>query len=293
MLFANGYFYYQDGNPPGTKIFRLPYKTGDLQATGSGDQVADITVYVSSTDHWPKALDIADDGTIYVGNGGDQGEPCDPSHPFHGGILSIDPAPGGANPGGVRVTRGLRNPISIRCPKGHDLCFALELSTDYTATTGGREKLIPIRKGDDWGFPCCATMGLPYVGSPPGTDCSMVAAETNSFLVGDTPFSLDFEPGSWNATWGNQAYVALHGELGRWTGTRLVAIPMNTTTGMPQPSTDTNMGMEMGMVDFATGWDDQTQTHGRPAALAFSGDGRLFVANDTNGVIFWIAPLDL
>jgi hypothetical protein len=30
---------------------------------------------------------------------------------------------------------------------------------------------------------------------------------------------------------------------------------------------------------------------GRPAALAFSGDGRLFVAGDDNGVIFWIAPM--
>jgi glucose/arabinose dehydrogenase len=45
------------------------------------------------------------------------------------------------------------------------------------------------------------------------------------------------------------------------------------------------------MVDFATGWDDGTQTHGRPATVTFSADGRLFVANDNNGVVFWIAPL--
>jgi hypothetical protein len=31
--------------------------------------------------------------------------------------------------------------------------------------------------------------------------------------------------------------------------------------------------------------------NGRPASLAFSGDGRLFVANDSNGVIFWIAAM--
>ena len=39
------------------------------------------------------------------------------------------------------------------------------------------------------------------------------------------------------------------------------------------------------MTDFATGWDDLTLTHGRPAALDFSADGRLFVANDNNGVV--------
>jgi hypothetical protein len=44
---------------------------------------------------------------------------------------------------------------------------------------------------------------------------------------------------------------------------------------------------------FATGWDDQSHQHGRPAAVAFSSDGRLFLSNDNNGVIVWIAPTSL
>jgi hypothetical protein len=32
------------------------------------------------------------------------------------------------------------------------------------------------------------------------------------------------------------------------------------------------------------------QDHGRPAALAMSTDGRLFLSNDANGDIVWIAP---
>jgi glucose/arabinose dehydrogenase len=47
------------------------------------------------------------------------------------------------------------------------------------------------------------------------------------------------------------------------------------------------------MTNFATGWDDGTVAHGRPAAVTFSSDGRLFVANDVNGIIFWIAPMSL
>ena len=292
ILFANGHFYYQDGTTS-TVIQRLPYSPGDRSPSGPSEQVASITVYTSGL-HWPRTLDVADDGTIYVGNGGDQGEVCNPAHPFHGGILQIDPAPG-AHPNGIQVAKGLRNPIAVRCSRGHNLCFALELALDYSASGGGREKIIPIRPGDDWGFPCCATQNLPYPGSPAGTDCSTVAAEGNSLLIGDTPFGIDFESGKWASPWGGQAYAVTHGAaggggVGTWAGARLVAVPMNAVTGMLQPSTDIS-GNDVGMVDFATGWDDGTVSHGRPAAVSFSADGRLFVANDNDGVIFWIAPM--
>jgi glucose/arabinose dehydrogenase len=91
--------------------------------------------------------------------------------------------------------------------------------------------------------------------------------------------------------WSGAAIVATHGAAGSWTGARMVAIAMDPTTGMPMPGTNMN-GSDMGsMTDFATGWDDGTLSHGRPAAVEFSSDGRLFVANDNNGAIFWIAPL--
>ena len=240
--------------------------------------------------HWPKALDIADDGTIYVGNGGDQGETCVSSHPFHGGVLKIDPSPGGPNPGGAQIAKGMRNPIAVRCLKGHNTCFALELAKDYSAGEGGREKMVLIHPGDDWGFPCCAGPGLKYNSSPAGTDCSGVTADTNAFLIGDTPFALDFAPGSWPSMWNGRAFVATHGVAGTWKGARVVAIPMDPATGLTMPSTDVG-GTNVGMVDFATGWDDGSLAHGRPAAMAFAPDGRLFVANDNNGLIFWIAAM--
>ena len=71
----------------------------------------------------------------------------------------------------------------------------------------------------------------------------------------------------------------------------MVAIPVDPMTGLPTPSDDLAAGANVGMVDFATGWEDGTRLHGRPAAVAFSKDGRLFVANDNNGLIFWIAPM--
>lgn len=283
LLFTNGYLYYQDG----TKIMRVPYAPGDRSASAPSEPVANITIYISSL-HWPKTLDISDDGTIYVGNGGDQGEPCDPAHPFHGGVLKLDGSSGGAP-----VAQGLRNPISVRCSRGHNLCFAVELARDFTAAQGGREKLVPIRQGDDWGFPCCATKDLPYPDIMPQPDCSTVASESDSFIIGHTPFDLDFETNKWPAPWNNRVYVPEHGAAGTWTGARVVAVELDPATGQLLPGSDLSGGSSGAMADFATGWDDGTLSHGRPAVVAFATDGRLFLGNDNTGDIIWIAPMGL
>lgn len=286
LLFANGYLYFQDA----AKIMRVPYTPGDRVRTAPVEQVADIStggVYQSGL-HWPKPMDIADDGTIYVGNGGDQFDPCSANPEFRGGILALD-----GSPGGSRVAKGFRNPIAIRCARGRNLCFAIELAKDYTVNANGREKLVPIRQGGDWGFPCCASKDLPYLDVSPRPNCSTVMSEPASFTIGHTPFDLDFEPGKWPAPWANRVYVPLHGVYGTWAGARVVAIETDPVSGQPLPGTDLG-GMSSGsMIDFATGWDDGTKTHGRPANVAFAPDGRLFLGNDNSGDIIWIAPLDL
>ncbi|MCL2450047.1 MAG: hypothetical protein FWD17_13955 [Polyangiaceae bacterium] len=289
LLFANGNFYYQSG----TQILSMPYTSGTRVAPGPGSPAANVTIYTSSL-HWPKAIDITDDGkTIYVGNGGDQDESCDTSRPFHGGILSIDSSNPSGNAGGTPVAKGLRNPIALRCWRGHGTCFALELAKDYTANEGGREKMIPIRDGDDWGFPCCASQGLPYSGVNPTPDCSAITPDTDSFMIGDTPFGVDFTPDTWPAPFADSAIVTRHGAAGTWTGARVTAIAMDPTTGSALPATSVDGSNAGAMTDFATGWDDGTLSHGRPAAVAMAPDGRLFLSNDITGVIVWIAPLSM
>jgi glucose/arabinose dehydrogenase len=283
LMFTPGFFYFQNG----TEIMKVPYATGQSALTGTPESVIDISLangrYVSGV-HWPKTLDIADDGTIYVGNGGDQSQQCNPNvfpRPFTGGILTID-----GTPGGTPVAEGFRNAIAIRCQRGHDLCFSTELALDGSKEGGGREKLVPIRTGDDWGFPCCATTNLVYSEVSGNPNCASVATEPVSFLIGDTPFGLDFETGVWPSPYTSNIVVPMHGVVGSWVGARVVAIPTQAN-GMPVPSSDLGSST---FTNLATGWDDGMQDHGRPAAIAFSADGRAFIANDVNGDIFWIAP---
>jgi glucose/arabinose dehydrogenase len=284
LLFANDSFYYQDA----TLILRVPYAPGDRAPSGPPQQVGDTSVYYTSSLHWPKTMDQADDGTIYVANGSDQDEACEAARPFKGGILKLD-----GTPNGKIVSKGFRNPIAVRCQRGHNLCFASELAKDYSAEEGGREKLVPIREGDDWGFPCCATKDLPHKGITPTPDCSKITPDDVSFYIGDTPFSFDFERGNWGAPYARSAFVPLHGAAGSWDGARIVAVATDPATGQLKPGTNIDGGSRGSMSDFATGWDDDTRAHGRPAAIEFAADGRMFVGNDSNGDIFWVAPVEL
>ena len=286
MLFANDSFYYQNEQ----RILRMPFAPGDRAPSGESEEVANIATFIPPL-HWPKTLDIKDDGTIYVTNGGEETDPCPlpANQPYRGAILKI-----GDDPGGTLVAKGFRNPVSLHCVRGFNLCFAIELTLDYSTPQGGREKLLPVRDGDDWGFPCCATKDRPY-DNRPGPDCSGVAQEIDSFFVGHTPFDLDFELGKWPDPWGRRAYVPLHGKYGSWEGARVVGIELDRMTGMVLPGSDL-MGTSTGaMEDFATGWSGQPplRQYGRPTVVAFAPDGRLFLGNDTSGDIIWIAPMGL
>ena len=290
LLFANDTLYYQDD----ATIRSVAYHSGDRTPSSPSRVVTAITA-PQAVLHWPKVMDIAMDGTIYVTNGGSQDDDCLSTNPIRGAIFTLQ-----KDGSTSLVARGFRNPIALRCEVNHNVCLAAELALDDSAVEGGREKLVPIRPGDDWGFPCCASHNLPYLGftyadNHQSPDCSGVATDTDSFVIGHTPFGLDFEPGAWPAPWTGRVFVTLHGDFASWAGARVVAIEIDPSTGLPNPATDIgDGGPDTGsLLEFATGWADGAMDHGRPAPIAFAADGRMFLGNDNNGIIVWIAPVTL
>jgi glucose/arabinose dehydrogenase len=288
LLFNGGYFYFQDH----ISVLRVPFHPGDRAPSGSPELVTTVPLQQDAL-HWPKVMDVAQDGTFYVTNGSTQSEDCQPGSAPFGAVLSVS-----ADGGTSVVARGFRNPIALRCETNHDVCLAVELSLDYSGPTG-REKIVPVRPGDDWGFPCCATQGTPYPGitypDDGGVpDCSGVANESVAFWIGQTPFGIDFEPGLWPAPWGGRAFVTLHGEVSLWEGAGLLAIALDPNSGLPLGASDVDSGFAgQNAMTFATGWADKRKDHGRPAPLAFAPDGRLFLGDDQKGAIVWIAPVSL
>jgi len=300
LLFTGSYLYYQD-DVGGTRISRVVYHAGDRAPASSPAQVVDFKALGVTQDggHWPKVLDVAQDGTIYVTNGGSQGDVCLSGRPLLGAVYKLNP-----NGTLTLAATGLRNPIAIRCQADRNVCVVAELAKDYSfAPDFGREKLVPVIPGApvaDWGYPCCATRDIPYSGvmyadNGQSPNCSGVAAENGAFFIGHTPFGLDFETGKWPAPWNNRVYLALHGIVGSFVGARVVAIALDPVTGVPLPASELEGSMTdpSNMLEFATGWDNGKQDHGRPAAVAFAPDGRLFLGDDWKGAVIWIAPIGL
>jgi glucose/arabinose dehydrogenase len=305
LTFAAGYFYFQDD----VSLKRVAFKPGDRTPSAAVETVTTMADKDAQQFpfHWPKLVDVAKDGSVYFTNGSDQGELCyspkeRAKYPPSGVVFKVSPD------GKLSVVaQGFRNPIALRCEKDKNLCFVVELAKDGSGAAGGREKLVPVRQGDDWGFPCCATRNTPYEEqvfqdqAPPfagqllkPSDCAGVTPENVSFEIGNTPFGIDFENGSWAAPWGDRAFVALHGAVGTFIGSRVVAIALDPATGLPLPSSNLpGQSAAPNMLDFATGWDDGSTMHGRATAVAFGDDGRLYIGDDTHGEIFWVAPVGL
>jgi glucose/arabinose dehydrogenase len=290
LLFAKGYFYYQDG----ATIRRVAYAQGDRQPSAPTEVVTTMTNWPQAAEHWPKVFDQARNGTIYVSNGGSQSDVCDATWPVRGAVFQLN-----ADGSTRMVAMGFRNPIAMRCEPNHDVCLVAELALDYSWNSAGREKLVPLREGDNWGFPCCATKDIPYAavvysGTTITPDCSGVAVDGDSFVIGHTPFGLDFETGTWPAPWTNRVFVTLHGDAGVWSGARVVAIALDQN-GIPLPATELEGGTgdPSNMLEFATGWDNGRRDHGRPAPVTFAPDGRMFIGDDQSGAVVWMAPVDL
>jgi|HubBroStandDraft_4_1064222.scaffolds.fasta_scaffold18632_2 hypothetical protein len=307
MVFANGNLYFQND----TNIEMIPFATGERTLPPSLAKGSDYPLFFplgsaqvlqdpgGLQGHWPKNIDVAQDGTFYVTNGSYQSQACESTNPVFGSIWKASSLSAGAT--ASEVAKGFRNPIAMRCEPNHDVCLAVELSLDGSGSAGGREKIVPVRQGDDWGFPCCASQYTPFGGAEyqdtgdlvTAVDCAGVAAENVSFEIGHSPFGIDYETGRWPAPWTDRAFVPLHGDVGTWFGARIVAIALDPDTGLPLPASELDAATGDNLLTFATGWDDGMQDHGRSTTIAFAPDGRMFIGNDWNGVVVWMAPVNL
>jgi glucose/arabinose dehydrogenase len=277
LAFAGNYVYFTRSD----EVRRFPYAPGDRAApAGPSELVATLGGAAIADARWTHTLELVKDGSLYVSRGRMDTDECSPEQMSRGAVFALHVERNAPLPLVPElVADGFRNPMYLRCsPSSCGDCYASELSGDNWDGVGGREKLALLEPGGHWGFPCCVGRDQPV--SDAGTvDCSGVSRELVGIRLHDTNFGLDFERGVFPAPYAHGIFVALHGATSSFGGTAVVWLPADPTTLRPSGAAQ----------PFATGFAPS----GRATDVAFAPDGRLFVADDTTGKIYWIAPRTL
>ena len=266
-------------------VRRFAYKPGDRQATGPSELVANLGMPMADIEasvyRFTHTLDATKGGQMFVSRGRFDSFGCKPEDIGKGVVLTFSVA--GALPATAKVAAdGFRNPMYVRCDS-FDSCYANELTGDSWQTVGGREKLVKLDASTTghYGYPCCAAPNMPVA---PGADCSGVNAELVSFLLGDTPFGLAFAPKTWPTPYAGGIFIAKHGTNGNWENSNVVYVKTDPTNGLPVSQEN----------PFTKGFGRGEGTiNGRATDVTFHPDGRMFVIDDTSGLVFWVAPNDL
>jgi glucose/arabinose dehydrogenase len=256
-------------------VFRTPYTVGQRMETDGKREDLGLPEKFGNGGRWTHGLARSVGGNLITSRG-EYGQ-CGVQS---GGEISSVGAAGQL----TTIATGFRNPMYVRCHHKDEVCAATELGEDLT--TGAREKLIMLRPGTNYGYPCCHTMSIPANSNMGTTDCADTTVEDRSFVLQDTPFGLDWERGLWAPPHKNALFVALHGSAysgPAWQGARIVYAAVDPQTHAPVEE----------WKDFLLDWGFGGTPLERPADVAFAPDGRLFIADDTGGRVFWLAPTTL
>jgi glucose/arabinose dehydrogenase len=281
LAFTGGYLYFTRGND----VRRFPYTAGqrvrppatsELVAKLGGENIVDV--------RWTHTLEVTKSGSIYVSRGRTDSSGCSEEEMARGAVFVLHVEANGPLPLTPEiVANGFRNPMYMRCsPSTCGECYAAELTGDNWDGVGGREKLALLeQKGESWGYPCCVARDQAAPTATPDASCAAVGRELVSIPLHDTPFGLDFDRGGFPEPYKHGLFVALHGVRTSFGGTGVVFLKTDPSSMRPT-------GAATLFVDgFGKG------SSARATDVAFSPDGRLFVADDTSGKIFWVAPRTL
>jgi glucose/arabinose dehydrogenase len=274
MVFGDGAIYFTTPS----KIFRVPYTPGMREAAPTSvTQVAAYTPISGERLTHGLAYDPAT-RTLYTSQSVYSSYAC-PDIPRAGRILRVE-----SNGQLTVLSEGFRNPMYMRCEGTADACFAAELGDD--GNPGAMEKLLRIRAGTNYGYPCCYTTSQPDRRNNNGVyDCAQCAREERAIPLGDTPFGFAWEPGVWPLPFRNSFVVAKHGSFyssPQYAGAGVFFASINPTTQVPNDD----------FQPIALGFSPSTVMR-RPADVAFAPDGRLFIADDNGSAVYWVAPTAL
>ncbi len=279
LHFQDGHLYFTRSD----EVRRWPHEPGQRKApAGPGELVATLGVAAIPDARWTHTLEGRKDGALLVSRGRSDSSACSAEEMTRGAVFALHVAGAPKLPlVPDLVADGFRNPMYLRCaPNSCGDCYASELSGDDWGGVGGREKLSLLgAPGESWGYPCCVGRDEPHPGAG-ATSCANVGRELVAIPLHDTNFGLDFDRGGFPEPYRHGLFVALHGVFTSFGGTGVVWLGKDPVTLRPTAKPEL----------FIRGFG---KPNGRATDVVFAPDGRLFVADDTLGKIYWVAPRTL
>jgi glucose/arabinose dehydrogenase len=266
-------------------VVRLPYRNGDLKATGEPQKITDLPSggQLEGGGHWTRDVVFGLEGNrlfVSVGSKTNVNQEDDPAEKERARIYSMDPDGRAKTP----YATGLRNPVGLAI---HPVTG--ELWTSVNERDGLGDDLVPdyitrVQPGAFYGWPWFylgvgtdprgprrpAANGVQKI-TPPDVLLQAHSASLNlTFYTGDA-FPKEYR---------HHLFAAFHGSWNREVRTGYKVIRVLVEDGQPADYYE----------DFLTGFVlPSGDVWGRPVGLCVTKDGALLVSEDGNNTIWRIA----
>ncbi len=260
-------------------LVRFDYTAGQTRAAAAPVRVAALPSAINH--HWTKALAADADGRyLYVGIGsnsniGERGLAVEENRAV---VWQVDAATGASRP----YATGLRNPTALAIEPGTAQLWAVVNERDELGPELVPDYLTSVREGAFYGWPY-AYWG-PHVDRrvKPEDPQKVQATVRPDFALPShsAPLGLSFVRPGGTGPFAEGAFVGLHGSWNRAepSGYKVVFVPFRN--GRPSGPA----------VDFATGFQADGKTMGRPVGVTVDDQGAVIVADDLSNTVWRAAP---
>jgi glucose/arabinose dehydrogenase len=233
--------------------------------------------------HPNRTLAIGPDGKLYI-TVGSTCNACKETNTKSATILR-------ANPDGSEVevfAKGLRNTIGFGWQPSSGQLWGFDHGSDGRGDNQPPEELNLLRPDGNYGWPYCFADRQPdpqFSQDPPGTTkesyCPTTLPPILTYQAHSAPIGMVFYTGAqFPQEYQGDAFVAMRGSWNRQPATGYKVVRVRFQNGWP-----------IAIEDFMTGFliENGAAHFGRLAGVAQAPYGSLFVAEDTNGVIYRVS----